>query len=45
MDTIGSNTFIEWKTTGSLNNFSIINQKEDNLDNHWRDLHDVNVET
>jgi hypothetical protein len=34
-DIVGSDTFIEWKTTGSQNNFCIIVQKEeDDLDNH-----------
>jgi hypothetical protein len=38
-DTVGSNTFIEWRTTGSHNNLSIIIQKEDdNLGDHSRDV-------
>jgi hypothetical protein len=36
-DTIGSKTFIEWKTTGPLNIITV--QTEDN------DLDDVNAET
>jgi hypothetical protein len=36
-DTSGSNKFIEWKTTGSQNNFWIIIQNEDDLDDHLRD--------
>jgi hypothetical protein len=38
-NTVFSNTFVQWKTTGFLNNFQIITQKEysDNLDDHLRD--------
>jgi hypothetical protein len=37
-DTSGSNMFIEWKTSGSQNNFIIIIQKEDDdLEDHLRD--------
>jgi hypothetical protein len=37
-DISGYNMFIEWKTTGSQNNFWIIIQKEDdNLEDHVRD--------